>query len=77
MSSSAVFQWGWGLDLLGLGPGEGPINAFLPVIMLSLLFGLSMDYQVFLVSRMHEELACHSKGQRARGPRRPSPRPAA
>jgi RND superfamily putative drug exporter len=50
----AVFQWGWGLDLLGLGK-EGPINAFLPVIMLSLLFGLSMDYQVFLVSRMHEE----------------------
>jgi RND superfamily putative drug exporter len=50
----AIFQWGWGLDALGLGK-EGPINAFLPVIMLSLLFGLSMDYQVFLVSRMHEE----------------------
>ncbi|KUN26270.1 hypothetical protein AQJ23_13900 [Streptomyces antibioticus] len=50
----AVFQWGWGLEMLGLGK-EGPINAFLPVIMLSLLFGLSMDYQVFLVSRMHEE----------------------
>lgn len=50
----AVFQWGWGLDLLSLGRA-GPINAFLPVIMLSLLFGLSMDYQVFLVSRMHEE----------------------
>ncbi|MFD5819675.1 MMPL family transporter [Streptomyces sp. NPDC127038] len=50
----AVFQWGWGLGPLGLGK-EGPINAFLPVIMLSLLFGLSMDYQVFLVSRMHEE----------------------
>ncbi|MET8977827.1 MMPL family transporter [Streptomyces sp. NPDC004539] len=50
----AIFQWGWGLELLGLGK-EGPINAFLPVIMLSLLFGLSMDYQVFLVSRMHEE----------------------
>lgn len=50
----AIFQWGWGLDLLSLGK-EGPINAFLPVIMLSLLFGLSMDYQVFLVSRMHEE----------------------
>ncbi|MFE9307166.1 MMPL family transporter [Streptomyces sp. NPDC088353] len=50
----AIYQWGWGLDLLGLGK-EGPIQAFLPVIMLSLLFGLSMDYQVFLVSRMHEE----------------------
>ncbi len=46
--------WGWGLDLLGFGR-EGPIAAFLPIIMLSLLFGLSMDYQVFLVSRMHEE----------------------
>lgn len=50
----AVFQWGWGTGLLGIGE-EGPIIAFLPVIMLSLLFGLSMDYQVFLVSRMHEE----------------------
>lgn len=50
----AVFQWGWGLDLLALGT-ESPIPAFLPIIMLSLLFGLSMDYQVFLVSRMHEE----------------------
>ncbi|GGX38888.1 membrane protein [Streptomyces fructofermentans] len=50
----AIFQWGWGTELLGVGK-EGPITAFLPVIMLSLLFGLSMDYQVFLVSRMHEE----------------------
>ncbi|WP_328224741.1 MMPL family transporter [Streptomyces sp. NBC_00310] len=50
----AIFQWGWGTELLGIGR-EGPIAAFLPVIMLSLLFGLSMDYQVFLVSRMHEE----------------------
>ncbi|WP_180268818.1 MMPL family transporter [Streptomyces sp. Ru87] len=50
----AVFQWGWGTELLGLGK-EGPVIAFLPVIMLPLLFGLSMDYQVFLVSRMHEE----------------------
>ncbi|MEU0909131.1 MMPL family transporter [Streptomyces althioticus] len=49
-----VFQWGVGLDVLGLGT-EGPIASFLPIIMLSLLFGLSMDYQVFLVSRMHEE----------------------
>ncbi|MFD9715355.1 MMPL family transporter [Streptomyces sp. NPDC059076] len=50
----AIFQWGYGTELLGIGK-EGPITAFLPVIMLSLLFGLSMDYQVFLVSRMHEE----------------------
>jgi len=51
---TAVFQLGWGTDLLGLGKA-GPIEAFLPVIMLAILFGLSMDYQVFLVSRMHEE----------------------
>jgi RND superfamily putative drug exporter len=50
----AVFQWGWGSSLLGLG-GPGPIEPFLPVIMVSVLFGLSMDYQVFLVSRMYEE----------------------
>ncbi|MFE9403784.1 MMPL family transporter [Streptomyces sp. NPDC006530] len=50
----AVFQWGWGSELLGLGR-SGPIEPFLPVIMVSVLFGLSMDYQVFLVSRMYEE----------------------
>jgi RND superfamily putative drug exporter len=48
----AIFQWGWGGSIAGRA---GPVDAFLPVIMLSLLFGLSMDYQVFLVSRMHEE----------------------
>ncbi|WP_371669006.1 MMPL family transporter [Streptomyces sp. NBC_00289] len=50
----AIFQWGWGGELLGLGRA-GPIEPFLPVIMVSVLFGLSMDYQVFLVSRMYEE----------------------
>ena len=50
----AFFQWGWGSDKLGLGRA-GPVEAFLPVLMLAILFGLSMDYQVFLVSRMHEE----------------------
>ncbi|MGH9020345.1 MAG: MMPL family transporter, partial [Acidimicrobiales bacterium] len=49
----AVFQWGWGSSLLGAG--TGPIESFLPIIMVAILFGLSMDYQVFLVSRMHEE----------------------
>lgn len=49
-----IFQWGWGGDLLGLGRA-GPIEPFLPVIMVSVLFGLSMDYQVFLVGRMYEE----------------------
>jgi RND superfamily putative drug exporter len=50
----AVFQWGWGSDALGLGR-PGPIESFLPVMLLAILFGLSMDYQVFLVSRIHEE----------------------
>jgi RND superfamily putative drug exporter len=50
----AVFQWGWGSEPLGLG-SAGPIEPFLPVIMVSVLFGLSMDYQVFLISRMYEE----------------------
>ena len=49
----AVFQWGWGSALLGAG--SGPVESFLPIIMIAILFGLSMDYQVFLVSRMHEE----------------------
>jgi putative drug exporter of the RND superfamily len=58
----AFFQWGWGSDALGLGK-SGPIEAFLPVMMLAILFGLSMDYQVFLVSRMHEEWV-HTKNNR-------------
>ncbi|GGY05782.1 membrane protein [Streptomyces anandii JCM 4720] len=49
-----IFQWGWGSEFLGLGRA-GPVEPFLPVIMVSVLFGLSMDYQVFLVSRMYEE----------------------
>ena len=49
----AMFQWGWGQKILNIG--AGPVESFLPVIMLAILFGLSMDYQVFLVSRMHEE----------------------
>jgi RND superfamily putative drug exporter len=50
----AVFQWGWFSDAIGIGRG-GPIEPFLPVMFFAILFGLSMDYQVFLVSRMHEE----------------------
>jgi putative drug exporter of the RND superfamily len=60
----AIFQWGWGLNALGLGTA-GPIEAFLPVLMLSILFGLSMDYQVFLVSRMHEEWTHTGDSRRA------------
>ena len=50
----AIFQFGWGLRLLNLGQG-GPVESFLPVLMLAVLFGLSMDYEVFLVSRISEE----------------------
>lgn len=52
----AVFQWGWFADLLGV-PGTGPIFPFVPIMVFAILFGLSMDYQVFLVSRMQEEWA--------------------
>jgi RND superfamily putative drug exporter len=51
---TAFFQWGWGSSALGMG-GAGPVETFLPVMLIAILFGLSMDYQVFLVSRMHEE----------------------
>ncbi|MEO9138547.1 MAG: MMPL family transporter [Jatrophihabitans sp.] len=50
----AIFQWGWFSAALGIGKG-GPIEAFAPVLFFAIIFGLSMDYQVFLVSRMHEE----------------------
>jgi putative drug exporter of the RND superfamily len=52
----AVFQWGWFGDLLGV-PATGPVISFLPVILMAVLFGLAMDYEVFLVSRMREEYA--------------------
>jgi putative drug exporter of the RND superfamily len=50
----AVFQWGWGASLIGLR-STMPINPFLPLIMFAILFGLSMDYEVFLLSRVREE----------------------
>jgi len=51
---NAVFSWGWGSKLLHLS-GTGPVDAFLPVLIFSVLFGLSMDYEVYLVSRIQEE----------------------
>jgi RND superfamily putative drug exporter len=50
----AVFQWGWLGTVFGVNR-SGPVEAFLPVMLFAILFGLSMDYQVFLVTRMHEE----------------------
>ena len=51
---TAIFQYGFGSNLIGVGDGA-PIMYIVPVIIVGVVFGLSMDYQVFLVSRMHEE----------------------
>jgi putative drug exporter of the RND superfamily len=50
----AVFQWGWGDSLLGVGR-EGPIEAWIPMMLFAVIFGLSMDYEVFLLSRIRED----------------------
>jgi RND superfamily putative drug exporter len=50
----AVFQWGWGEQLVGLDKTL-PVPSFMPVFLFAILFGLSMDYEVFLVSRIREE----------------------
>jgi RND superfamily putative drug exporter len=50
----AVFQWGWGISLIGVGK-EGPIEAWAPMMLFAVVFGLSMDYEVFLLSRIKEE----------------------
>jgi putative drug exporter of the RND superfamily len=50
----AVFQWGWLADTVGLDV-PGPLMSFLPILMIGILFGLAMDYEVFLVSRMRED----------------------
>jgi RND superfamily putative drug exporter len=49
----AVFQWGWAKDVFGIGKG-GPIEPFVPMMMFAIVFGLSMDYEVFLLSRIKE-----------------------
>ncbi|MGF2948927.1 MMPL family transporter [Microbacterium alcoholitolerans] len=51
---AAVFEWGWFADLLHVAR-TGPIIAFMPIVLMGVLFGLAMDYQVFLVSRMRED----------------------
>lgn len=52
--TSMVFTYGWGADLLQ-AKATGPVIAFLPIMTLGVLFGLAMDYEVFLVTRMREE----------------------
>jgi RND superfamily putative drug exporter len=51
---TAVFQFGWGSSLIGID-SRGPIESFLPVLMFPILFGLSTDYELFLLARVHEE----------------------
>ena len=60
----AVFQWGWLGSWFGVNKA-GPVEAFLPVMLFAILFGLSMDYQVFLVTRIHEEWLKHGKNELA------------
>ncbi|HSS84207.1 MAG TPA: MMPL family transporter, partial [Reyranella sp.] len=50
----AVFQWGWGASVIGVD-NTGPIISFFPIFLFAIVFGLSMDYEVFLMSRIHEE----------------------
>jgi putative drug exporter of the RND superfamily len=54
----AVFQWGWLADVVNLD-STGPLISLTPILVIGILFGLAMDYQIFLVSRMHE---AHSHG---------------
>ncbi|MFD7659994.1 MMPL family transporter [Actinosynnema sp. NPDC059797] len=58
----AVFQWGWLADAVNLD-GTGPLLSLTPILMVGILFGLAMDYQIFLVSRMHE---AHHRGRSPR-----------
>ena len=61
---TAVFQFGWGKSVLGFGQAA-PTESWIPAIMFAILFGLSTDYEVFLVSRMHEEWMLTGDNKRA------------
>src|SRR4030095_16989754 len=67
----ATFQWGWGLGLVGLDTPYGtvPIASYVPLMMFAALFGLSMDYEVFLVSQIAQH---HAAGEPPRRGRRSS-----
>lgn len=65
---AAVFEWGWGADLLHV-TREGPVISFMPIILMGVLFGLAMDYEVFLVSRMREDYV-HARRAAAHHPSR-------
>src|ERR1019366_9008470 len=59
----AIFQWGWLGGLIGVQ--QGPIESFIPVMLFAIVFGLSMDYEVFLVSRIHERWVHTRENSRA------------
>ena len=61
---TAAFQFGWGKSVLGFGQAA-PTESWIPAIMFAILFGLSTDYEVFLVSRMHEEWTLTGDNKRA------------
>ncbi len=56
---TAIFQWGWGINLFGLTEGLGAIESSIPLFVFAVVFGISMDYEVFLVARIFE---AHNKG---------------
>jgi RND superfamily putative drug exporter len=60
----AIFQWGWVKDFVGIGK-EGPIEAWVPMMLFAIVFGLSMDYEVFLLSRIKEEYDAHGNNSEA------------
>jgi RND superfamily putative drug exporter len=60
----AVFQWGWGGDLLNIGK-EAPVDAWVPMMLFAIVFGLSMDYEVFLLTRVREEYDRSGDNRRA------------
>ena len=59
----ALFQWGWGQHLLGITPAQ--TISFLPIIMLAIIFGLSSDYEMFVVSRIKEDYTSNGDARRA------------
>ncbi|WP_336632896.1 MULTISPECIES: MMPL family transporter [unclassified Microbacterium] len=65
---AAVFEWGWMADALHV-TRTGPVISFMPIILMGVLFGLAMDYEVFLVSRMREDFVHARRAARASGER--------
>jgi putative drug exporter of the RND superfamily len=61
---TAIFQWGWGASLIGLDEAI-PIVSYVPLLMFAILFGLSMDYEVFLLTGISERYAVHREPKRA------------